>query len=758
MGNTSLILWFSQVDKDDIDLVGGKGANLGEMIRNGFSVPNGFIVTSTAYFKFLQQNNLTKKIKDLLDTADPQRAESLMQVSSHIKKLIMHAEVSHTLMRNIDTSYRKLSGLFNHARIAVRSSGTSEDLLTASSAGEEATFLNIQGEANLILKIKEAWASLFEPRAIFYRHEKKLDHFRLGIAVIVQKMVASEKSGVMFTLDPVTNNRGKVVIEAIYGLGELLTQGKMSPDHYEVSKHHLSILNKTVVTQKLMLKKEGHHKTLTRVPHAETDKQKITDNQILELALLGKRLERHYYFPQDIEWAIEKNQIYILETRAITTFTSMKKHIEDHPSTVLPFLLKGAPASPGIATGPIKIIKSSKEIDKVSPGDILVVSQTTPEYVPAMKKAAAIITDTGGRTSHAAIVSRELGLPAIVGTTHATHVLKQGVIVTINGSKGEIYKGSTHTSSHDGNHQKHIKTATRVYADLSQASIAEKISSHQVDGAVPVRADHLLLDLGIHPKRLLQEERKQLLVGHLTDKLSAICSAFSPRPVIYRLASATTNEYKRLSGGQDFESTEPNPLLGYRGAYRHLHESDIFKLELEAIKYIREKHELKNLWLLVPFVRTVKELHAIKKLINEAGLHRSISFKLWMEIDTPANALMLESFIETGIDGIFIEPDELTTLTLGIDRNNIEMVRSFDEMNPAVLYTLEKVLKTAHKHHLPAIFSGHTLFLIPHLLEKLISWGVTGISVSPDMIEVGRNHIAECERKIIEDRYHSKHH
>lgn len=349
--SSQFIQWFEHIDKDDAHIVGGKGANLGEMTQAGFPVPPGFAVTSRAYYKFIRDNNLTTKIKHLLGTANFDKPESLLQVSSHIKKLIMEGDVHDDIAKEIIAAYSNLSGVLTDALVAVRSSATAEDLPSASFAGQQETFLNVKGEANLLLKVKAAWASLFEARAIFYRHEQKFDHFRIGIAIIVQKMVNADSSGIMFTIDPVTNDNTKIVIEAIHGLGELIVQGQVTPDHYEVDKKEGNILEKTVSPQAVKLEKHGTKNKLIHLSSKEAKKQKITDALILALAQLGKKLEKHYYFPQDSEWAIEKGEIYIVQTRAVTT-TQTKKQTVLTNSEKLPILLKGAPASPGIASGP----------------------------------------------------------------------------------------------------------------------------------------------------------------------------------------------------------------------------------------------------------------------------------------------------------------------------------------------------------------------------------------------------------------------
>jgi pyruvate,water dikinase len=754
MPTSNSILWFRQVNKEDIALVGGKGANLGEMTQAGFPVPDGFIITSTAYFNFLRENSLTTKINHLLGTINFNKSDSLLQVASHIQKLIKSSEISEDLVKDIIRNYRILSGPLADALVAVRSSATAEDLPGASFAGQQETFLNVIGETSLIIKIKEAWASLFEPRAIFYRHEQRFDHFRVGIAIVVQKMIESEKSGVMFTTDPVTNEKSKIVIEAIYGLGELIVQGAVTPDHYEVDKNEMKILTKYISHQEKKLVRTKDTNKEVKINKKESDKQKITDNQILDLALLGKKLERHYYFPQDIEWAIEKDKIYIVQTRPITTIdTSKKKNLISEKSITLPLILQGAPASFGIASGPVRIINSLHDIPKIQIGEILVASQTNPDYVPAMKKAVAIITDKGGRTSHAAIVSRELGIPAVVGTEKATLILKTGMVVTVNGEKGEVYKGGIVKSSLQNQSltvipSNKITTVTKIYVNLSQPDFAEKVAAKNVDGIGLLRAEFIMANIGIHPKKLIHDSKKNLFVNTLANALERFCVAFNPRPVIYRASDFKTNEYRGLVGGKDYEPIEPNPMLGYRGAFRYISDPKVFELELEAIKYVREKKGLKNLSLMIPFVRTVNELLQVKKILSKNGLHRSPTFKLWMMVEIPANVILLDKFIAVGIDGVSIGSNDLTMLILGTDRDNSEVASIYDEQNEAILWALEKVIKTCNKYKITSSICGQAPSLYPSLVEKLVQWGITSISVSEDAIDSVRKTVAEAEKKL----------
>ncbi|HUD43981.1 MAG TPA: phosphoenolpyruvate synthase [Patescibacteria group bacterium] len=751
MAKSDLVYWFSEIGKDDVGLVGGKGANLGEMTQAGFPVPNGYIVSARAYFNFIHENNLATKIKHLLSTANFDHPDSLHQVSQHIKKLIIESDMNDKLIKEILSSYSKLSGLFGEALVAVRSSATAEDLPTASFAGQQETYLNVKGDATLIRKIKEGWASLFEPRAIFYRHEQKFDHFRVGIAIVVQKMIESEKSGIMFTVDPVTNDKSKVVIEAIFGLGEMIVQGQVTPDHYEVNKSDLHISKKNIVHQSVYLKKVGKENKEVKLTKEEGSKQKISDKQIKELAELGKKLEHHYYFPQDSEWAINNNKIYIVQTRAITTFKTEKHAAENKAAenTHKKVILTGSPASPGIASGPVKIIHSPKEIDKILPGDVMVAPQTNPDFVPAMKKAIAIVTEKGGRTSHAAIVSRELGTPAVVGADKATEILKNGNVVTVNGSLGEVYEGAYIAAGNAPVHQfdQTLKTATKVYVNLAEPELAEKTAQRNVDGVGLLRAEFMIAGIGVHPKKMIRDGKKKEFINKLADQLEMFCKPFNPRPVIYRATDFKTNEYRSLVGGKDFEPVEPNPMLGYRGAFRYIHDPEVFEMELEAIKIVRNKKGLKNLWLMIPFVRNVKELVEVKKLINAAGLYRTPTFHLYMMCEIPSNVILLEEFINVGIDGVSIGSNDLTMLMLGTDRDNSEVAHEFDEQNEAVEWALKHVVETCHKHHVRASICGQAPSLYPALLEKLVKWGITSVSVSPDVIDSVREHISQIEKQ-----------
>jgi len=764
MKKDSYILWFKEVGKEDVSLVGGKGANLGEMVGIGLPVPNGFIVTSKAYYDFIDKNNLRTKIKLLLGKTNKNNPQSYLETSQQIKKLIISGETPKEIALEIIKAYLKLGGLFGDVLVAVRSSATAEDLPTASFAGQQVTFLNVKGETEVVEKVKECWASLFEARAIFYREEHNFDHFRVGIAVPVQKMVQSDTSGVMFTCDPVTSQKGRIVIEAIYGLGEMIVQGTVTPDFYEVDKDSLKILKKIISKQPIQLIKVGSSNKKSSVPASKQAKQKITDKQIIELAKLGIKLHNHYYYPQDIEWSIEKNKIFILQTRPVTTVQKEQKDdqkAEEKIKMLGEIILEGQGASPGIATGQVKIINSVKEIGKVKKGDILVTQMTTPDFVPVMKKAVGIVTDKGGQTSHAAIVSRELGIPCVVGTKEGTKILKKYNYVTIDGLNGRIYKGSLETSKKTiqelelqkaglafEQRKGPIRTATKIYVNLADPALAEEISKKNVDGVGLLRAEFMIAQLGKHPKKFIQEKKEKDFIDELSNGIAQFCQAFSPRPVVYRATDFKTNEYRNLRGGAEFEPKEPNPMLGFRGAKRYITQSDVFEMELTAIKKVRNKMGWKNLWLMIPFVRTPQELIEVKKIIVSCGLSRSPSFQIWMMAEIPSNVILLEDFLKVGIDGISIGSNDLTMLILGVDRDNSEVAPVFDERNPAVLWAIEKLIKTCLKNKITCSLCGQAPSEYPDFVEKLVEWGITSISVNPDAIDKTREIVYETERKI----------
>ena len=742
------ILWFKEINKHDLLLVGGKGANLGEMYNNHIPVPNGFVVTATAYFDFINKTSLANKIRTELTGLNVNNSKDLFEASKRIQHAFMNAELPEYLKKEIRDYYHHLSGEYDR-KVAVRSSATAEDLPEASFAGQQETYLNVVGYKNVINSVLKCWASLFEPRAIFYRTEKGFSHLKVGIAVPIQLMVESEVSGVMFTVNPLTNNSNEISIEAAFGLGQPIVSGEITPDAYIVAKDSMRIKSKNIVHQTTMLSEKGN----VEVSNVYANSQKLEDGFIEKLAELGKKIELHYGTPQDIEWSYEKKHLFIVQSRPVTTVKNTSKYQElGEVRIASKVLLKGMGASPGVAHGKVKILKSAKEIGLIEEGDILVTEMTNPDFVPAMKKAAAIVTEKGGRTSHAAIVSRELGLPAIVGCEMVLQILENGEEITVDGSHGFIYQGNVIPNVKEKPKKivhTNLKTATKIYVNLAEPELAEKMADREVDGVGLLRAEFMIAEMGVHPKKFIEDGKSDEFVNKLSDGIEKFAAAFSPRPVIYRATDFKSNEYKNLTGGDKYEQDEPNPMIGFRGAGRYIENSDIFKLEIEALKKVRNKHGFKNVHLMIPFVRTVSEYVEIKKILGENGLSRSSTFKIWIMVEVPSTVILLEDFINEGLDGVSIGSNDLTMLILGVDRDNYKVANIYDENNEAVLWALEKIVSTCAKHGITSSICGQAPSEYPDMVEKLVSWGITSVSVNPDVIEKTREIVFDAEKKVL---------
>jgi pyruvate, water dikinase len=749
MSARPLVLFFKDIDKHDIPSVGGKGANLGEMTQAHFPVPNGFAVTVESYDIFLRENQIAEKISEILAPVDVDQPDQLQNASNKVQRLVASSEFPDSVAKEVIKAYKKLSGLFQTALVAVRSSATAEDLPGMSFAGQQATYLNVKGNNNLLMAVKDCWASLFTARAIFYRAQNKIDTKKVKISVIVQKMVQSDVSGVMFTMNPVTNEKDRIIVDSVWGLGEMIVQGAVIPDHYVVQKDTFAILSKEISDQSVQLIKKGEKTIELEVPERLRDKQKITDEQIVKLAKLGQKLQEHYFFPQDIEWAKDGDDLYIVQTRPVTTIKAEQKADKDGVKiTDLP-ILTGAPASPGIGTGSVKVLKSPKEIEKVKNGDILVAPMTSPDYVPAMKRAAGIVTNEGGQTSHAAIVSRELGIPCIVGTREATKLLKDHDIVTVDGSKGFVYRGSKVRVTKSEEKEDRIikgKTATKIYVNLAEKELAKKTSEQNVEGVGLLRAEFMIAGIGIHPKEAIKLKKQDKFIDELEQGLALFCKSFYPRPVVYRATDFKSNEYKSLEGGAKWETDEPNPMLGYRGAYRYIADPEVFNLELQAIKRVREKYN--NLRLMIPFVRNPEELAKVRRLVAAEGLFESPTFKFWMMVEIPVNVVLIDKFIDVGIDGVSIGSNDLTMLMTGTDRDNEKVASDFDERSPALMWALKRVIRHCNRRGVTSSICGQAPSEYPELVKKLVKYGITSISVNPDVINKTRHMVMEAEKEV----------
>lgn len=742
---------------------------MGELTRAGIPVPPGFVVTAEAYFDFIKATGLRDVIKQKLKNLDVNETKKLNQVAQEIQKEILSKPMPYELAQEITSAYKKLytnnaSSIF----VAVRSSATAEDLPEASFAGQQKTFLNVSGSEEVVKTVRRCWASLFEARAIYYRQVHKFDHMRVGLATPIQKMIQSEKSGIMFTIDPLTSDRDSIVIEAGWGLGEAIVSGDVTPDRYLIRKSDLKLLKKEIAAQVWKIVKVGRENKHISCTKKEKDKQKLTNEEIKKVAEFGIQIEDHYKFPQDIEWAIEKGKIYFVQSRPITVIKDSKadsqnqQDKENQPQAkdqepTAEILLKGIAASLGLASGSVKIIHSPAEIDKILEGDVLTTEKTSPDFVPAMKRAAAIVTETGGQTSHAAIVSRELGIPCVVGTGTATSVLKNTQIVSVDGAKGFIYKGKISREEappgkkDSGGFAEEVPiTATKVYVNLGEPSAAEKVAKLPCDGVGLMRAEFMIAEGGEHPRALVKAGKKDAYINKLVEGLKATCKAFLPRPVVYRATDFKTNEYRNLKGGKTIEPQEENPMLGFRGAYRYIKEPDLFLLELEAIKKVRGMYD--NLWLMLPFVRTLEEFRQVKKLIDQAGLKQGPDFKLWMMVETPANVILINHFCQEEIDGFSIGSNDLTQLTLGVDRDNQNLAEEFDERDEAIKLAIAHVIKHCRHYHKSVSICGQAATTYPEIAELMVREGATSVSVSPDSVLATRRLIASVEKGLMLSR------
>ncbi len=750
------VVWFAEVGRDDLGLVGGKGANLGELTRAGIPVPPGFVVTADTYFHFIAKNGLEPAMKKDLFGLNVHDSTQLNERAARIRQRIIDAQMPADIAADIRLAYRELG----EGAVAVRSSATAEDLPEASFAGQQSTFLNVMGEENVVRAVQACWASLYEGRAIFYREEAGYDHLKVGLAVPVQRMVQSEKSGVMFTVEPVTSDSTKIVIEAVYGLGEGIVSGEISPDLYMVQKESLRILDATIVPQHRMFARsatsDGAHEGANAwIPVAVelAEQQKLTSDEIRELARIGRDVEAHYGGPQDIEWAYEHGKFFLTQARPVTTLRAGGQDVDDSIEEPAPILLSGQPASPGVGFGPVRIVHDPHNIDIVKQGDVLVAEMTTPDFVPAMKRASAIITERGGRTCHAAIVSRELGIPCVVGVGSATTKLAVGREVTVDGAKGNVHEGRAEVrmawaKAQEEKYSKAValKTTTKLYVNLAEPELAERVAARHVDGVGLLRAEFIVAQIGVHPRQFMAEGRPEEYTRQLAAGIREFCRAFAPRPVVYRLTDFKTNEYANLRGGAAHEPNEENPMIGFRGASRYIHEPDVFKLELDAIKQVRAEYT--NLYVMVPFVRTPAELRRVKQLMAEQGLVRNEEFKLWMMVEVPSNVIILDKFIDVGIDGISIGSNDLTQLILGVDRDSEKLAETFDERNDAVMLAIQTAVTTARRRGLTVGICGQAPSVYPEVTEKLVEWGCTSVSVSPDMIDQTREIIANAEAKL----------
>ena len=772
------IKFFKEIHKEDIPSAGGKGANLGEMYNSGFPVPPGFVITANAYKDFIEVTNIKKEIQEILDKIDYDNYDSIVKAAKDIQTLIKTEEIPKDIKFEIKSAYdsmyktsfelpKKAMDYINAIRtppfVAVRSSATAEDLPNASFAGQQETYTNVKGDENVIEAVQKCWASLFTPRAIFYRHKNNFDHFKVLIAVIIQKMVNSDASGIAFTVDPVSENPNLMVIEAGFGLGEAMVGGEVTPDHYVIDKRDFKIVEKKINKKDFMIIRDpsGHNKKVY-LDERTANSQVLTDSQIIELSKIIKRIEDHYHFPQDIEWAREGVKLYIVQSRPITTLGKKieKPNFEEKLGKPL---VKGLPASKGIASGPVKIVMDPSNIDKVKKGDVLVTKMTNPDFVPAMKIAAAIVTDEGGSTSHAAIVSREMEIPCIVGTGNATQVLKEGEIVTVDAVDGNVYPGTveikkevnkketTNKETNTNINASKIVTKTKVYMNLGVPFKIDDYKNLPFDGIGLMRIEFIIASkIGKHPNYMIEKGLSEEYINSLVGGIEKVASTIYPKPVVVRFSDFKTNEYRDMVGGEKYEPKENNPMIGWRGVSRYVSKEfeEAFRLECRAIKKVREKYD--NVWVMLPFVRTIDEVIKVKKILEEEGLKRNDSFKIFIMAEVPSVVILANEFSKLDIDGISIGSNDLTQLVLGVSRDSEELGKMgyFDERNEAVLKAIKMLIDGFHKNDKTVSICGQAPSEYPEFLEFLIKAGIDSVSLNPDAVEEGRINVWKTEKKV----------
>ena len=756
------IMNIAELGVNDIPIAGGKAANLGELMSAGFNVPTGFVLTTVAYDYFLEKNDLISKISPFLEKVDANSETSLQDCSQRIRKAFDEAKVPEDLVFEI---LKEFHSLFESKKklglVAVRSSATAEDLPTASFAGQQDTFLNVYEPDDLIDKVKKCWSSLFTPRAISYRTSKGFEHSKVKLAVVVQKMVNSEVAGIMFTVDP-NSELPHIIVEAGYGLGEAIVGGKVTPDTYVVDKFHTKIINKRVAKQtwKLIRGKTGDTVKADVLP-SDAEKQKLTDEQILEVADVGNQIELHYNKPMDIEWCLEDGDFYVVQARPVTTLSSnggkkvADKGKEQKESGKI--ILKGLAASPGLASGPVRLYKEEESLDVVKKGDILVTVMTSPDMVPAMTRAAAIITDEGGMTCHAAIVARELGTPCIVGAKEATTMLKDGMVVTVDGARGVVIEGELEKKEEEKTTTTVAMsvpvTATKIMVNVAIPHKADEYSKLPVSGVGLMRIEFLFTSfIGEHPSHMVEQGRSKELVDKLSDGIAIVGRAFFPRPIILRLSDFKTNEYRDMPGGEKYEPPEQNPMIGWRGCSRYVSDSyrEAFKCELLAVKKVREEMNLKNVWVMLPFVRTVGEVKEITTMMEEIGLRRGYDFKLYLMAEVPVIIFMAEEFAEI-CDGFSIGSNDLTQLIMGADRDSDVLAKMgyFDERQEAIKRAIAHLIEAAHKKGVPVGICGQAPSVYPEFTEFLVRCGIDSISLNPDTVVKTIGMVASVEQRII---------